>query len=347
MPSSLVTAAERHLRRLERDATASVRTLQRQYSRIQDTLLSRVGRLQDAMSKQRLARAELTQLREFGALFNSVETQLAPQGRRIARASRSVNGDAVRRGFESGVGLASQAAGSATILPALAAVAGSSIVQASSFVAEGAPLYVRLSTLYGTEWAEFISAQYITGIVNGWNPRRIANLIRQTVTIAIPSDLERIIRTAQLYAYREANRNTWISSGVVDYWVWWSALDRRTCGSCWSLHGQRFPVTESANDHYSGRVVAIPHTIALPGFPARDLGIESGESIFNGLSKARQDALSSAGGWGAQARAYRAGAINFSQLSREQLDRTYGVMRNQASLVSILGDGAEAYYAKG
>ena len=345
MPNPVVTLAEKNLRRLERAAAASIRDVQRKYPRIRDILLSRVDRLQDAMSSKQLTRAELTQLRELGALFNGVETQLGPQGRRIARASRTLNNEAVRAGYESGIGLGSLAAGSATILPAFSAVAGSSIVQASSLVAEGAPLFVRLETLYGTQWAEFVSAQFINGVINGENPRRIANTIRQTLRIAIPSDMERTIRTAQLYAYREAQRNTWIASGVVDYWVWWSALDRRTCASCWSLHGQQFPVTETLNDHHNGRGTAIPHTIALPGFPERDLGIESGESVFNGLSLSEQNSLATAGGWGAQARAYRAGAIDFGQMSREQLDRTYGAMRNQASLVSILGDGAEAYYA--
>lgn len=346
MPDPIIATANRHLAALERDAAASVRTLQRRYSSIRDTLLTRIDRLQTAMSKQPLTRAELTQLREFGQLFNSVESQLGPQGRRLARASRALNNEAVRTGFEAGIGMGSLAAGSATVLPAFRAVAGSSIVQASSLVAENAPLFVRLSTLYGSEWAEFIGAQYINGVINGWNPRRTASVIRQTVTIAIPSDMERIIRTAQLYAYREAQRNTWISSGVVDYWVWFSALDRRTCGSCWSNHGQRFPVTETLNDHHSGRCTAVPHTIALPNFPARDLGIADGESIFNGLSLEAQEAMASAGNWGSQWRAYRGGAIDFSQMSREYQDRTYGVMRSQASLVSILGDGAEAFYAR-
>lgn len=347
MPDDPVIAtANRHLAALERDAAVSVRKLQRRYSSIRDTLLTRVDSLQTAMSKQPLTRAELTQLREFGALFNSVETQLGPQGRRLARASRTLNNQAVRSGFEAGIGMGSLAAGSATILPAFSSIAGSTIVQAASLVAPDAPLFVRLSTQYGTDWAEFIASQFIGGVVNGKNPRTIANTIRQTLTIAITSEMERTIRTAQLWSYREAQRNTWITSGVVDFWVWFSALDRRTCASCWSNHGQRFDVTEVLNDHHSGRCTAVPHTIALPNFPARDLGIADGESIFNGLSLAGQEAMATAGNWGVQYRAYRAGAIDFSQMSRLYQDRTYGEMRTQASLVSILGEGAEAFYAR-
>lgn len=346
MPSPIITTANRHLRRLERSAAAATRTLQRKYATARDTILARVGRLEDAMLKQPLTRAELTQLREFGQLFNSVETQLGPVGRRLSATSQAINSEAVGEGFTAGVEMGSLAAGSEAILPAFAAVAGSSIVQASSLVSVNSPLFVRLSTLYGPDWAVFISSQFISGVVNGWNPRRIADTIRQTVTIAIPADMERIIRTAQLYAYREAQRNTWISSGVVDFWVWFSALDRRTCASCWSNHGERFPVTETLNDHHSGRCTAIPHTIALPNFPARDLGIADGESIFNGLSPSAQEAMATAGNWGPQFRAYRAGAIDFSQMSRPYEDRTYGVMQAQASLKSILGEGAEEFYAK-
>lgn len=345
MPSPIIATANRHLRRLERSAATATRALQRKYATARDTLLSRVNRLEDAMVKQPLTHTELTQLNEFGQLFNSVETQLGPVGRRLSTASQAINSEAVGEGLSAGAKMGSLAAGSEAILSPFL-IPGSTIFQASSLVSVNSPLFVRLSTLYGPDWAVFISSQFVSGVVNGWNPRRIANTIRQTVTIAIPADMERIIRTAQLYAYREAQRNTWISSGVVDFWVWYAALDGRTCGSCWNNHGQQFPVTDMLNDHHNGRCTAIPHTIALPNFPARDLGIADGESIFNGLSPSAQEAMATAGNWGPQFRAYRAGAIDFSQMSRPYEDRTYGVMQAQASLVSILGEGAEEFYAR-
>ena len=63
--------------------------------------------------------------------------------------------------------------------------------------------------------------------------------------------LERIIRTESIrywtYAEKEARRQSW----VVKYKQRWTALDERTCESCWKLHWKKIPLNENfADDNY-------------------------------------------------------------------------------------------------
>ena len=47
---------------------------------------------------------------------------------------------------------------------------------------------------------------------------------------------------------------------------------------------------------------------------------------------------------GAKWRAWRGGAFEFAQLSARKEDPDWGVTYTEASLKSLLGDGAKAYY---
>ena len=63
--------------------------------------------------------------------------------------------------------------------------------------------------------------------------------------------LERIIRTESIrywtYAEEEARRQSW----VVKYKQRWTALDERTCESCWKLHWKKIPLNgKFADDEY-------------------------------------------------------------------------------------------------
>ena len=63
--------------------------------------------------------------------------------------------------------------------------------------------------------------------------------------------LERIIRTESIrywtYAEEEARRQSW----VVKYKQRWTALDERTCESCWKLHWKKIPLNgKFADDNY-------------------------------------------------------------------------------------------------
>jgi SPP1 gp7 family putative phage head morphogenesis protein len=105
----------------------------------------------------------------------------------------------------------------------------------------------------------------LAGISVGDNPRTAARAMLSRVEGAFNGGLTRamtIARTEMLDAYRTASRYTHAANAdVLDGWVWTAALDRRTCPSCWSQHGNVYPVDQPGPlDHQQGRCARVPKT---------------------------------------------------------------------------------------
>jgi hypothetical protein len=103
-----------------------------------------------------------------------------------------------------------------------------------------------------------------------------------------------IARTEMLDAHRAAAtlaQNA--ASDVVDGWIWTAQLGKRTCPSCWSKHGNVYPLSQPGPwDHQSGRCTRVPHVR-----PWKDLGINmpeppsilpDAETVFRSLPRAEQ-----------------------------------------------------------
>jgi hypothetical protein len=119
-----------------------------------------------------------------------------------------------------------------------------------------------------------------TAVAAGINPRDTAALIQAYLVgetgKAYPlAQLEKMTRTIQIWSSREATRLIYQENGVGE-WIWWSALDARTCLGCISLHGTIHPSTEVLNDHHNGRCTAIPVTPRWRSFGFDD----GGEPLF-------------------------------------------------------------------
>jgi hypothetical protein len=69
-----------------------------------------------------------------------------------------------------------------------------------------------------------------------------------------------VARTELLDAYREASAHVHTANeDVLDGWTWIATLDRRTCPSCWGMHGTHHPLSQPGPwDHQSGRCARIP-----------------------------------------------------------------------------------------
>lgn len=97
--------------------------------------------------------------------------------------------------------------------------------------------------------AQRIADRLTAGIALGQNPRKVAALIAQdlegqrarALTVA-RTEMMRAYRTATLEGYR-------LQADLLTGWVWYSALDGRTCAACWSMHGKRFPLDEEMGTH--------------------------------------------------------------------------------------------------
>lgn len=114
----------------------------------------------------------------------------------------------------------------------------------------------------------------VRGIAIGDNPRTTASRIMKDTEQAFNGGLTRalnISRTETLDAHRAGGKATEkANQDVLMEWEWSASLDRRTCPSCLSKHGQHFPLEEDGpQDHQQGRCARIPVTKSW-----KDLGFD-------------------------------------------------------------------------
>lgn len=103
-----------------------------------------------------------------------------------------------------------------------------------------------------------MKSSLIRGVLIGENPRRAAARMLERVQGDFDGGRTRalvIARTEILDAHRAAAfESDRVNADVLSAWEWISALDKRTCPSCWGMHGTRHPLTEPGpNDHQQGR----------------------------------------------------------------------------------------------
>lgn len=201
---------------------------------------------------------------------------------------------------------------------------------------------------YGDDVVNVVRNQAITGVSQGWGPRRIANAITRKIQ-GLPSsgDVGRVagisesiaqnmMRTLQMQSFRGAQTiNRMVNADILDSQIRIAALDGRTCLACISLHGDSFPINQRIDDHYRGRCTSIP---VVRGRPRT---VTSGEEWFNNLSPADQLGNRS----GASVRAIQQGGAKLDDFVEPYTDKVFGQMLRESSLSRVLGSGAQEFYS--
>lgn len=148
--------------------------------------------------------------------------------------------------------------------------------------------------------AQAMRSSLIRGVLIGENPNKAASRMLSRVQSDFDGGLTRakvIARTEILDAHRDAGlESDKANEKVLGGWEWISALDKRTCPSCWSQHGTRHPLNEAGPlDHQQGRCSRLPVTKSW-----RELGFDvdepasllpDAEATFRALPKADQAAI--------------------------------------------------------
>jgi SPP1 gp7 family putative phage head morphogenesis protein len=173
-------------------------------------------------------------------------------------------------------------------------------------------------------------------VILGQNPRVIAAQIRT----ALGGNLARaltIARTEMLGVYREAARRTYSANPIVTGWVWWSALDRRTCPVCWAQHGTFHEPSEPFGGHPSCRCSMLPSTKGWKelGFdvPETRVDVKPGEEVFAGLDADTQRFILGP----KKFEAYARGDITLPDLVKETHSPRWGIGHAERSLDDALG----------
>ena len=115
------------------------------------------------------------------------------------------------------------------------------------------------------------------GLAVGDNPRRVAQDMLARTEGSFNGGLARavnIARTEMLDAYRDTSQHSHeVNADVLDGWIWSATLDRRTCRSCWGMHGTVHPLEQPGPwDHQQGRCARLPKVKSW-----RELGIDVDE----------------------------------------------------------------------
>lgn len=183
----------------------------------------------------------------------------------------------------------------------------------------------------------------------GWHANHIADLLQDIITnklgtqqgggliagilaelqLAIANalaDAMRLVRTALLYAYREATRLNYQYNGI-EFWQWFATLDERVCMSCVVMHGTVHSVEESLNDHHNGRCAMLPVVDGV--LPIEE---NAGTDWFRRLPESQQKAMMGKGKF----EAWKAGKFDLPELSRTYTDDVYGEMRSEAPLKDLV-----------
>jgi SPP1 gp7 family putative phage head morphogenesis protein len=113
---------------------------------------------------------------------------------------------------------------------------------------------------FGRVEAERARQNLVDGLALGWNPRKLAPLLEESLDIT-QSRAFLISRTEMLRAQRHATRMSYMKNPhLVRGWVWSSACDERTCPSCWTMHGTEHKLDEPMECHPACRCSQVPLT---------------------------------------------------------------------------------------
>lgn len=126
----------------------------------------------------------------------------------------------------------------------------------------GAPV----GNLLAASWpisAQRMTQELVNGVALGYNPRKVArNMAR-----GARGSLDRMMvisRTESLRVYREANRQSYVASGVVNGYKRLATHDNRVCAACLMDEGTFYELGEEMPEHPQGRCTMVPVVDGVP-----------------------------------------------------------------------------------
>ena len=208
---------------------------------------------------------------------------------------------------------------------------------------------------WGVGYAELTKKIILEGIEKGYNPNKIAALLREHAENIPAHSAENLMRTLQLTSYREGSLAMEKLNGkFLIKKIRIATLDNRTCLACIALHGTDLEIGERVDDHHRGRCTeyyVVPGGAKYPPYMQVDspsggrnlVPFQKGEDWFASLSPERQKLQASMLGTPAKWNAYNAGNPLSSFVTTYQ-DDVFGNMITENSVIGTFGDDAAKYY---
>ena len=351
MPDPVIEAANTYRAQLLRQERAAAVRMVREYGRIYAGLQSQIDALLlEIAAMPEASPAKVARLTRFRALASQIESEMARFG---AWADTELTAQA-QQAIVSGLTHAEQltlAGMPEALRPAVSAIwnrlPAEAVEMLTGFLSPGSALHDSLVNQLGPTVAQGVSDALLEGLALGYNPRKVAAIIRDTLGQALTWAL-RTARTSMLWAYRESTRAGYVAnSDIVTGWIWHAELGPRTCMACIAQHGTLHPLSETLNDHHNGRCAMLPvtRTWASMGFTGIEERppVQTGRDWFASLSPAQQASyMPSTAMWNA----WQQGAVGWDDLVSYHDNEVYGAMLQLPSLKAILGEDAVKYYVR-
>ena len=261
---------------------------------------------------------------EFGTFIDFSTRRITDDQMQAAIAGRDDAADLIRASLPQQV---------QWLAPAFPAVPFTEMVGRLS---SGATLGQHLAAIVPATAVEGVKRALLTGIALGQNPRKVARAMRDAGGLPLARALT-IARTETLGVYREAARRTYAANAdVLTGWQWHSALDKRTCPVCWSMHGTMHKADEELASHPSCRCSMLPVTktwqeLGFEGVPETRVVLERGPDIFARMDEAFQRGVLGPGKFAA----YKEGRLTLRDTVMKTRSTKWGPGRRERSLRSI------------
>lgn len=290
--------------------------------RVADDKLSR-AQLQDAQymlgrsqSLLRQARAEFDKyVRYAGPLIETRQRQLGAQG--IQHAEAAINAVGTEAGVEIGFNR----------LPTQA------VENMVGLAGDNSPLTTLLESKYG-DGVDGMFTELIRATALGKNPRETAQrMVREGFSQSL-TQMMVIARTEQLRVYREAARQAYQESGVVEAFRRLATRDNRVCAACMMADGEYYELNEMLRSHVQCRCTTVP---SVEGFP--EVQWQKGPDWFMEQSSETQTKILGKGRYAA----WKDGLFDLDQLMTLRTNAQWGDSVQPTSLKALLNGTAQRY----
>ena len=303
-----------------------VKTYQSLYKRLQD----KITILNDAIVVDAPTKAQLARMGRYKSLIKQIGEELSDYQVYIKTEIEQIGTAGIEAGLIDSRKMVQFLAEGYGLEAGFNNLPKDAIETLLGFLQEGGPLYTRLQELVPQTTAGIADA-LVEGVGLGFGPRKTArDIVRNKLGMAL-TDAMRMVRTVQLWSYREASRASYIANDhIVEGWIWHAQLDGTTCMSCVAMHGTTHKTYDTLNDHHNGRCAMVP---IVPGMNKEFVVPQNGEEWFKKLPEAEQRKM-----MGKHFHeAYQGDAFDISDMTTSIEDTVYGNMRTTTPLWQLLG----------
>lgn len=198
----------------------------------------------------------------------------------------------------------------------------------AGLLADGSPL--RSLLLNAAKQAELVDGMtnaLLNGTALGWNPRKTARAMGDGLAGGLDQALT-VARSEQLRVYREAGRQAYAASGLVDAYMRLVTKDTRTCMACLVRDGELIPVGRALDEHPNGRCAQVP---VVTGYEPPQW--TSASDWFRARGPEQQRDMMGARRW----EAWQRGEFELSDLAQTAPGREFGPGLREVGLKELVG----------